>query len=290
MKKTSLELDELLNILPDAVIVVDSRGHIKFANNSVHGLLGYEPAELVDKKLDCLIPKSYRRAHRAHFGRFRMQGKSIAMANRPLVYGLCKSGEEIPISVSVANIDLDGEKYSIAVIRDNGELHSEITEITIQANTDPLTGLANRLGLSHALESSIEQNRPFSLLFLDLEKFKSFNDTYGHDVGDKVLEVVAQRLQGSIRMRDLAARVGGDEFVLLLDGSFDMAALKQRTAVIANSIRRTIRVGDISDSVGVNIGSARFPDDGKTEEALLKVADDNMYKAKQRGLVYKIAN
>ena len=290
MKNTSLALDKLLNILPDTVVVVDGEGVINFANDSVRELLGYNPGELVGQKLDCLIPKAYRSEHRRHFGRFRMQSKPISMANRPLVYGLCKSGVEIPISVSVANIDLDGEMFSIAVIRDSGELHSEITQITIQAETDPLTGLANRLGLSHRIKSAIGKSRPFSLLFLDLEKFKPFNDTYGHEAGDKVLEVVARRLQESIRPRDLAARMGGDEFVLVLDGLVDRTALKQRAVVVAKSIRRPIHIGDIADVVGVNIGSAQFPRDGKTEGELLKMADDNMYRAKQRGLVYKIAN
>jgi len=290
MKNTSLALDKLLNILPDSVVVVDAEGRIRFANDSVRNLLGYDPDELVNQTLDCLIPEAYRRQHRAHFGRFRMQGKSIAMANRPLVYGLCKSGDEIPVSVSVGNIELDGEQFSIAIIRDTGELHSEITEITIQAETDPLTGLANRLGLSHAIKSAIGRARPFSLLFLDLEKFKPLNDTYGHEAGDKVLEIVARRLQDSIRSRDLAARLGGDEFVLVLDGLIDSAALKQRAAVVARNIRRPIRIGDTNNMVGVNIGSAQFPRDGKTEGELLKVADDNMYSAKQRGLDYKIAN
>ena len=290
MKKTNLALDDLLNILPDAIVVVDAAGRIKFANDSIRELLGYDPDELTDRMLDCLIPKSYRNEHWAHFAKFQKQGERIAMGDRALVYGLCKSGEEKPVSVSVANIHLDGEKFSIAVIRDSSELHSEITQITIQAETDPLTGLANRLGLSHALKSAIKKSRPFSLLFLDLEKFKPFNDTYGHEVGDKVLEIIARRLQALIRSRDLAVRMGGDEFVLVLAGLVDRSALNKRAEVVAKSISRPIHIGDISDVVGVNIGSAQYPRDGKTEEELLKVADDNMYKAKQRGLFYKVAN
>lgn len=290
MKQTSLALDELLNILPDAVIVVDAEGRIKFANNSVHGLLGYDPGELLGRALDCLIPEAYRSEHRAHFNRFRMQDKAIAMTNRPLVCGLCKSGDVIPISVSVANIELDGEQFSLAVMRDSGELYSEITQITMQAETDPLTGLANRLRLSHTLESAIGGSRPFSLLYLDLEKFKPFNDTYGHEIGDKVLKIVARRLQRSIRSGDLAARVGGDEFVIVLDGLLDKSAMKQRAKVVAKSIRRPIQIGDVTEVVGVNIGSAQYPEDGRTEGKLLKVADRNMYKAKQRGLAYKSAN
>ncbi len=289
MKNTSLALDELLNLLPDAVVIVDAAGCIAFANDSVSELLGYEPSELVGRPLDCLIPESYRSEHRAHFAWFYEEGKSIAMGHRPYVYGLAKSGEEIPVTVSIANLDLDGERFSIAVMRDSGEMQSEITQITFQAETDALTGIANRLGLSHALEAAIEKSSPFSLLFLDLEKFKPFNDTYGHEVGDKVLQIVARRLQASIRPGDLAARMGGDEFVLVLGGLADNAALARRAELVAESISRPMHVGDIADVVGVNIGSAEFPRDGKTERELLKVADDNMYRAKQRGLVYQLA-
>ncbi|MDJ0780134.1 MAG: sensor domain-containing diguanylate cyclase [Gammaproteobacteria bacterium] len=290
MKKTSLALDELLNLLPDAVVIVDSTGNIAFANNSVRGLLGYGPDELVGRPLDCLIPESERSDHRSHFADFHAHGEQIVMGDRPLVRGLDKAGAEVPVSISIANIDLDGERYSIAVMRDSGELHSEITQITFQAETDPLTGLANRLGLSQALQSAIEKSSPFGLLYMDLEKFKPINDAYGHAVGDEVLKIVAQRLQASIRSCDLAARVGGDEFVLLLDGLADSTALEQRAAVVAESIKRPMHLGDIADAVGVNIGSAQFPRDGQTERELLQVADENMYRAKQRGVVYRMAN
>ena len=290
MKKTNLALDELLNLLPDAVVIVDAAGRIAFANESVRGLLGYDPDELVNRPLDCLIPKPYRKKHRAQLRTFRKHGEALAMGDRPLVHGLDKSGNEIPVSISIANIELDNAQYSIAVMRDSGELHSEITEITIQAETDALTGLANRLGLSRALERAIEKSGPFGLLFLDLEKFKPFNDNYGHEVGDQVLQIVAQRLQASIRPRDLAARVGGDEFVLFLDGLADSVAMEQRAAAVAASVRRPIHLGDIADVVGVNIGSAQFPRDGKTERELLRVADENMYRAKQGGLAYQVAN
>ena len=231
MKKTTLALDELLNLLPDTVVIVDAAGRIAFANDSISGLFGYDPDELVDRPLDCLIPRQHRQKHRWQFRAFRKRGETISMGERPLVLGLGKSGDEIPVSITISNIELDGQQYSIAVMRDSGELHSEITEITVQAETDALTGLANRLGLSHKMEPAIEKSGPFSLLYLDLEKFKPFNDTYGHEVGDQVLQVIAQRLQGSIRPRDLAARMGGDEFVLFLDGLADNAAMEKRAAL-----------------------------------------------------------
>jgi len=290
MKKSLLALDDLFNLLPDAIVVVDASGHIVFANTSVQGLLGYKPDELVRQPLDYLIPKSYRAEHQSHFKRFWEHGQAMVMGDRPCVYGLDKSGNEIPLSISIANMDLDNERYSIAVMRDIGELQSEITEITSMAETDALTGLGNRVQLSHALEAAIEKNDHFSLLYLDLEKFKPINDKHGHEVGDKVLQIVAKRLQALIRPQDLAVRVGGDEFVLFLDGMVDAGTLEQRATAAANSIKRPFHVGELSGVVGVNIGGAQYPRDGNDEQTLLNVADHNMYRAKQGGLVYKTSN
>ena len=216
MKETRLALDELLNLLPDTVVIIDRAGQIAFVNQPVRELLGYDPGELVGQPLDCLIPKPYRRKHRAQVAQFREYGHSVAMSARPLVRGLTRDGAEVPVSVAIANIDLDGQPYSIAVLRDSGELFTEITQITTEAATDSLTGLANRTGFSQAIEAAIEKSGPFGLLFLDLEKFKPFNDSYGHEVGDRVLQIIGRRLRSSIRPGDVAARLGGDEFVLLL--------------------------------------------------------------------------
>jgi len=127
---------------------------------------------------------------------------------------------------------------------------------------------------------------PFGLLFLDLKKFKPFNDNYGHEVGDQVLQIVAQRLQAQIRSDDLVARFGGDEFVVMLDGLVDIELLEQRAAKIARSLTRPFHIGDLSSSVGVNIGGAMYPRDSETEDGLLKVADQNMYRAKQSNVDY----
>jgi diguanylate cyclase (GGDEF)-like protein/PAS domain S-box-containing protein len=288
MKDTVLALGDFLDMLPDAMIIVDGKGQIVFANTHVCGLLGYTPEELKERPLDCLIPKIYRAEHKSHLAKFRNHGQAMSMSHRPLVYGLDKSGNEIPISVSIANLDLDGVRYSVAVMHDSGEVQSEITQVKFQAETDPLTGISNRLRLSQKMQTAIGKSSPFSLLFLDLAKFKPFNDDYGHDVGDKVLQIVAKRLQALVRSNDLAARLGGDEFVLFLDGLDDTEILEQRAAAVVDSVVRPFHIGDLSSVVGVNIGGAIFPRDGESDHELLKTADQNMYQAKQAGVPYKI--
>jgi diguanylate cyclase (GGDEF)-like protein/PAS domain S-box-containing protein len=288
MKNTVLAVSDLLDMLPDAMVIVDGKGRIVFANTQVHGLLGYTPDELINKPLNCLIPKTYRAKHKSHLVKFRHQGQAMTMSDRPLVRGLDKSGSEIPLSISIANLDLGGERYSIAVMHDSGGIQSEITQITFQAETDPLTDLGNRLRLSQHLKTAICRSSPFSLLFLDLAKFKPFNDDFGHEVGDKVLQIVAGRLQAHVRSNDLAVRLGGDEFLLFLDGLDDTEILEQRAAAVADSVTRPFHIGDLSSVVGVNIGGAIFPRDGGSERELIKVADQNMYQAKQAGIPYKM--
>ncbi len=281
-------LTGILNVMPDAIIVVDGEGRIVFANSAVQDQFGYTADELQRESLDCLIPVAHRRQHRSDLATFRKHGKPMIMTHRPVVYGLDKAGDEIPLSISIANFKLEGKLYSIAVIRDGGDVQSEITQVTHQAETDPLTGIANRLRVSQELESAIAAARPFGLLFLDLEKFKPFNDHYGHDVGDRVLQIVASRLQAMIRTNDLAARLGGDEFLLFLDQLRDDAILEQRAVAVAEGVTQDFHIGDLTGSIGVNIGGALFPRDGDSEDDLLRVADRNMYRAKQSGRPYCI--
>ncbi len=281
-------LTGILDMMPDAIIIVDGKGRILFANAAVADQFGYTPGELQRQPLDRLIPESQRAQHRSDFAEFREHGKPMIMTHRPVIYGLNKAAELIPLSISIANLELDGELYSIAVIRDGGGVQSEITEVTYQAETDPLTGLANRLRLSQQLETAIGRGRSFGLLFLDLEKFKPFNDRYGHDVGDRVLKIVAGRLQSMVRAQDLAARLGGDEFLLVFDELQNSDTLMQRAAAVAEGVTRDFTVGKLVGSIGVNIGGALFPRDGSSEEDLLRVADRNMYLAKQSGRAYHI--
>ncbi len=138
------------------------------------------------------------------------------------------------------------------------------------------------------MQAAISNARPFGLLFLDLKKFKPFNDLYGHEIGDKVLQIIARRLVADIRAQDIAVRLGGDEFVVMLADLADSGLLRQRAATLARTVSQTIHIDHISSEVGVNIGGAIYPRDGDTEAELLKTADQSMYRAKQGGLDYHI--
>jgi diguanylate cyclase (GGDEF)-like protein len=171
--------------------------------------------------------------------------------------------------------------------RDAQRAISEHERLRALAHSDPLTGLMNRRGLDDALEGAlarIEPGRLLALYALDLDGFKPVNDQYGHDVGDLLLRVIAQRLTGCVRAGDTVARVGGDEFVVIAEGLPD----EERARELGDKILATFQSPfaldkDTSSLVGTTIGFAIAPHDARNALGLLKAADAAMYAGKQQG-------
>ncbi len=167
------------------------------------------------------------------------------------------------------------------------QLRENERQMNYLAHHDPLTGLANRLlckdRLEHAIAKARRGNNQVALLFLDLDRFKSINDSLGHDLGDELLRVVAERLSQWCRLSDTVARLGGDEFVILLeeiDNSAQVATLaKKILAELAQPIRLNGHALYVTASIGISI----YPNDGDRVEKLMKCADSAMYRAKELG-------
>lgn len=282
---------DLLDILPDAVLMVDADSRIRYANPAVRGVLGYGPDELLGQPLSLLLPHASRHRHEALMAHFRAEGVPTLMGSRPVVHAVHRSGRIVPVRISLANLALsDTERVTVAVIHDVTALNTELDRATARAETDPLTHLGNRLRLSRRMQAWLSHERVFSLLLLDLVRFKDLNDRLGHEAGDQALCIVARRLQQHVRDADVVVRLGGDEFVLLLDGIGDSGQLHERALSLAASVTQTFRVGDASDSVGVSIGGAISPRHGRAEQTLLAAADRAMYEAKQAREPYRLAD
>jgi len=157
-------------------------------------------------------------------------------------------------------------------------------QLKVLSYSDELTGLPNRRHYTDRVEQTCSLARrgqqPFSLLFIDLDRFKVINDTRGHACGDQVLKVVAERLLATLRISDTAARMGGDEFAVLLPETKPDKALRVAGKLIA-ALKQPILLGDQEISIGASIGLAAFPGDGEDVSTLLKHADSAMYYAKQ---------
>lgn len=160
-------------------------------------------------------------------------------------------------------------------------------ELEKQANYDTLTGLPNRKLFFERLEQLVEESkrdgRKFALLFMDLDGFKDINDHYGHEVGDEVLVTVGKRLLKRIRKSDTAARMGGDEFTVILRNIEDLLAVDNLIEEIHDVIQEVMHINGNECRVGSSIGVAIYPDHGIESETLLRNADLSMYNIKRNG-------
>ncbi|MDG6774480.1 diguanylate cyclase [Thiomicrorhabdus sp. ZW0627] len=168
--------------------------------------------------------------------------------------------------------------------------HTDITDLKRTehalnnlANLDSVTGLANRNKLYNELEKTLAQDTPTTLLFLDLDNFKTVNDTLGHDIGDQLLQNVGEILTSLIPESALAARVGGDEFVLFYDRDETEMSASELANSIGKRLGQPITVNQHEIQVGSSIGIAHYPEDAEDRKSLMKAADTAMYQAKRAG-------
>jgi diguanylate cyclase (GGDEF)-like protein len=162
------------------------------------------------------------------------------------------------------------------------ELNEANLRLEAMARCDPLTGIGNRNELEISGQGLLCRkpgHRGVAVILMDLNEFKPINDSHGHEVGDLVLRVVAQRLRSTIRETDVAVRLGGDEFVLLVD-DVDSGGMSLLIDKIQEATARPIQINSLSVTVGVSVGAAHYPEDGTSLGELLKMADDAMYREK----------
>lgn len=200
-----------------------------------------------------------------------------------------KSGEEFFKRLSVNKItDREGQMTGYIGIFQDVSKEKEATEnLARLAFTDPLTSLPNREAFKNKLVGTIEYAKryqnSFGVLFIDLDHFKEVNDSQGHEAGDKLLVMVAERLKDNTRVVDVVSRLGGDEFTVLVPGSVTESGLAVMASQIIKSLSEAYEVGGSEFIIGCSIGIAIYPRDGSNTEQLLKHADAAMYHAKEAG-------
>ena len=181
--------------------------------------------------------------------------------------------------MSVIPVEWEGDTLTkiMIVSQDMGQQH----ELENLANTDALTGLFNKRYFEKMMEIRDENKKPYALFYMDLDLFKPVNDTYGHEMGDKVLKEVAKRLLKCIRRNDYAFRIGGDEFMLILNENLDAQICEKRIERIKKLIGEPYEFDGYTIKIGISCGSAVYPDDANCAADIQKLADKRMYEDKK---------
>jgi diguanylate cyclase (GGDEF)-like protein/PAS domain S-box-containing protein len=269
----------------EGVMITDLSGVILTVNPAFTRITGYSCTEVVGRRPSLLSSgvqgeDFYKEFWRSLTEKGSWQGR---------IYNRKKTGEIYPEWLTVSSArDTNGQILSyIAVFNDLSKLLEAEQQLSELANHDSLTGLPNRLLLRDRLTQTIVQARrtgiAYTVIFIDLDRFKPINDLMGHDVGDQVLIEVARRLRTVIREVDTVARVGGDEFVVLapaLGGDADIGMFCEK---LLATLAAPFILFNEEVFIGASCGCAEYPRHGENDQILLKHADDAMYRSKHRG-------
>ncbi len=265
---------------------IDMDELIEYVNPTMCALLGIgDPSEVMGRPYDTFISTESLKDTKSQRKRWFFGGSSTCELEM-----ISKTSRRQP-AVSVSSAPLLSEKGKIEglvmTVLDVTEKKEAVETIRKLALNDALTGLPNRnlfhQYLSNTLKMGRRLNQPVLLMSLDLDKFKTVNDTYGHAIGDALLMEVAVRIKNDIRETDIVARLGGDEFGIILPNMKNTEILGQIVSRIIEDISKPFLVARDEIFIGASIGITVFPDDGEELSILLRNADMAMYKAKEEG-------
>ncbi|MFC1603279.1 diguanylate cyclase domain-containing protein [Pseudomonadota bacterium] len=270
--------------LGEGLIVTDPKGVIQFVNPAASESLGWKKNELLNKKLTETID-GINTEHSDDSSPI-IQGSMPKRVDDTIF--IRKNGEPQHVTYTTNTFQEHGEiTQYIITFRDISTRKKHEEQIQHFAYHDYLTNLPNRRLFTDRLNMELarakrEQNS-LAIMFLDLDRFKEINDQFGHDTGDEILQETARRIQLIIRESDTVARMGGDEFILLLpkiEQQADAATIAQK---IVTAIAKPVTVGDVTHSISTSAGISFFPTDGDDHDTLVAKADYAMYCIKKRG-------
>jgi len=272
---------KLIHLMLDAVFVVDCDNQIIFVSDACVSLLGYRADELIGTPITDYMHPDDLADTRASIVRV-MSGQSHRDFHNRYIH---KDGSIVHILWSARWSEEDGVRIGVA--RDVTALRQAEEKLRFLAHHDPLTGLTNRSlfndRLDLALRAAHRHQDSLAVLFLDIDDFKHINDTHGHAAGNRVLCAIARRLEQCVRDTDTVARMGGDEFTVLLTDIQSVDAVSIKVQQIAAAMAEPLST-DLDEIImpSSSIGVACYPADGTDAASLLSHADNDMYRLKGR--------
>lgn len=276
----------ILENINEGLITTFETGTIQSINPMAERLLGYAPGELIGQNmLDVISPDSHPK-YRDKVQQYVTRDQSAI----PTRFELCilRCGDhEFSAEICISDMLLRGQHKFIITLQDITQRKKTEAKVLRLATYDLLTGLPNRSLLEDRIKREIQvsqrNHKRFAVVYIDLNDFKSINDSLGHDVGDALLKVVAKRLSNCLRGTDTVARQGGDEFIIILSDTAHVDDASIAAQKILDTLEKIYLIKGHELHSGANLGIAHYPDDGQDGITLLKNSDTAMYKAKSLG-------
>jgi diguanylate cyclase (GGDEF)-like protein/PAS domain S-box-containing protein len=289
----------LVNNSPDLIYTLDTEGVFTYVNDSMERTTGFSKDQLIGQGWQFLVPPDDVELARWHINERRTglrstQNQELRFRRPPEgMPGEHPGPAYVTVEVSAMGIyggNGDGGRHfqgTYGVARDISVRKQAEATITFHAYHDLLTGLPNRVLFNDRLGQAIANARRHGLIlavmFLDLDRFKSVNDTLGHLIGDELLQMASQRLRNCLREGDTLARIGGDEFMLLLPHIHNRDNAAYIAQKMLSALKTPFHISGHEIFITASIGIAIYPDDGDSLQTLIKQADIAMYSAKDRG-------
>jgi diguanylate cyclase (GGDEF)-like protein/PAS domain S-box-containing protein len=277
----------LLNTVADGIIGLDALGIITCANPAAERMLLSAPDGLLGRHVEELLwPEGVQSSWETHPLATLSRPNSTVSRDSDFLHR--DGGMPFPVTYTATHLAESGDDDIrwVLAFQDITERKKTDQELAQMAHYDRLTGVANHQmfndSLGKALARADRGQRQLALFFIDLDGFKEINDKSGHIIGDQVLQIVAQRLVGSVRTSDLVSRYGGDEFTLIIEDS-PMEHLDVLAQKILASIEEPYEIGDHPVSLSASIGIAQYPQCASNAQGLVSAADKAMYAIKQGG-------
>jgi diguanylate cyclase (GGDEF)-like protein/PAS domain S-box-containing protein len=274
LRRKDVIMSRIVESAFDGIMTFDEEGRVLLSNLAAERMFRCPPGKLVGMALNSLIPE---RSGRPLAATTPDPGPLELTARR------CDGGE-FPVEIVLSTADHEGEPMRVAVVRDISKRKAD-QELARRALHDPLTGLPNRILLQNQIDEAVGKARGsrqvIAILLVDLDRFKQINDTLGHQAGDSLLCEVGRRMSAVLRGDDMVARIGGDEFAVLLACPMDVVTASAIAQRIARALRQPFFIDDMSMDIGASIGISLHPQHGQSASQLLQCADAAMYAAKR---------
>ena len=270
------------------IMITDTTPKILYVNPAFTKITGYQLSDVQNKNPNIL---SSGEQHK-HFYQDIYQQLNDSGYWKGVLYNRTKNGEIYPEELHISAVysnELEEPKpiYYIGIFENTSQRLEREHQLKIQSEIDTLTGLYNRQGFNRIFETAFKeaqrQGEELALLFIDLDNFKYLNDFYGHDYGDELLWTAAKRLTSHIQNKGIVSRIGGDEFIILIQGGYLSKALPFLAANLSRALSQSYTIKDIEYRCTASIGVATYPEHAINKDNLIKVADAAMSQAKMAG-------